>query len=73
MTMSQLHRINVAIARLRPTLAQIQLRRPRGFTRQETDSLAIHLKVALDHLEIAASMYEEPAVAGTSRFAGGAR
>jgi hypothetical protein len=72
MTASQQTRINGAIQRLRPTLAQVTARRPRGFTRQEADNLAIHLKTALDHLEVAAGLYE-PRVAGMSRLAGGAR
>ncbi len=70
MTTSQQQRILGAIKRIRPTLAQVQKRRPNGFTPREADSLAGHLKIALDHLEAAADMYEPQY---GIRLAGGAR
>ncbi len=75
MTTSQQQRILGAIKRVRPTLAQVQKRRPRGFTPREADSLADHLKMALDHLEIAAGLYDGHELIGQVIFrrVGGAR
>lgn len=60
--MNQRQRINKAIALVRPVLASVGERRPKGFSPRMADNLAATLRSAVHNLEVASECYSEDQV-----------